>query len=104
MKKQSKATGKPNLDPTRFWDFRYEDIDWHKSSTTIIERILERGSKTEWQELVRFYSEKKVKDTIRNKISYLPNDIIDEVCAFFALKKQELKCYIRKQSLPKHWI
>lgn len=94
---------KPQVDKAWFWEFKYEEIDWEKSYRTIIKRILERGSKTEWEEMVRYYSKAKVVHTIKEEISYLPDVIIEEVCQFFKLKKDQLKCYIRKQSLPGHW-
>ena len=95
--------GKPNVDKALFWEFKYDQIDWVESYRMVIHRILEKGLKKEWEEMIRFYGKKKVKETIKNEISYLTDNIIGEVCQLFKMKKEELRCYIRKQSLPGHW-
>lgn len=94
---------KPDVREKLFWEFDVPNIKWNEGYRTIIKRVLERGTKPEWDELVRFYGLSKVIDTITNEISYLPDDITEEVCTFFNLKKEELRCYIRKPSLPGHW-
>jgi hypothetical protein len=98
------SANKPNVDPRWFWDFDYNKIDWQKSHKTVIARILERGGKSEWQELILFYGKQKVLTAIQNEIVFLPDYTIEEVCAYFNLKKETLLCYIRKQSKPGHWI
>jgi len=94
----------PVFPKARFWEFDHEHINWIKGYRPIIQRILERGSKEEWGELVRYYGLPRVSNTVRNQILYMPDYIIDEVCEYFSFKKEELLCYIRKQSMPKHWI
>lgn len=93
-----------NFSRELFWDWRYDEIDWQKSSRSIIERVLERGTKEEWKGLIRFYSEAKVIATLKNDIKFLPDYAIDEVCKYFKLHKEELACYIRKQSRNGHWV
>lgn len=95
---------RPNLHRRLFWEFKYEDIDWKREYAAIIERVIERGTEKEWIELIRFYGNNKVVDTLKNETNYLPDEIIEDVCRYFNLEPAELKCYIRKQSLPRHWI
>jgi len=95
---------KPNLHRRLFWEFDYDKIDWNKSYSTIIERILERGTKEEWDELISFYGKEKVVYSLKKEINYLPDEVIVDVCEYFNLKPIEIRCYIRKQSLPRHWI
>ena len=97
-------TDKPNLHRKYFWEFHYDQINWQNSYRMVIERILERGNYEVWDELVRFYTEEKVIHTIKHVSAYLTDDTIDRTCAFFHLKKEEPRCYIRKQSLPGHWF
>ena len=104
MNQELNNIDRPNLDRKYFWEFVYDKIDWRVSYRTVIQRILERGEKQDWEELIRFYSEDKVVSTIKDEIAYMPDDIIQETCDFFHLKKEQLRCYIRKQSLPRHWI
>jgi hypothetical protein len=95
---------KPSFPKVRFWELRIDEMNWIKSYRTVIQRILERGPVTEWQELIRYYGLAKVSNVIRNEILDLPDYTIKEVCDFFKFKKEDLLCYIRKQSKPKHWI
>ncbi|MDP1762534.1 MAG: hypothetical protein Q8L07_01520 [Sediminibacterium sp.] len=95
---------KPNLPKRLFWEFKYDEMDWHRDSGTVIERVAERGSPEEWQEMIQFYGEKKVKTTLKNKTTYLTDRAIKKVCSFFKLKPEDLKCYIKKQSRPQLWI
>jgi hypothetical protein len=96
--------GKPNLAKRLFWEFTYDEMDWQKDNAIIIERVVERGSPEEWQEMIRFYGQKKVKNVIKNEITYLTDKAIRKVTTFFDLKPEELKCYTRKQLRQKLWI
>lgn len=98
------SENRPNLHRRLFWEFKYEEIDWQKEYAAIIERVIERGTEEEWKELIRFYGTEKVVNTLKGETNYLPDEIIEDVCRFFGLKPTQLKCYIRKQSLPRHWI
>lgn len=104
MGKKLVVQEKPNLPRRLFWDFRYDDIEWHEEYLTVIERVLERGSKEEWAEMIRFYGEEKVIHAIKKEIKFLADYAIDDVCAYLPLRKEELLCYTRKQSTPGHWI
>ncbi len=102
--KKSSETGTPNLHKRLFWEFRFDEIDWQKDSTTVIERVVERGSLEEWDEMLRFYGERKVKNTLKKHTTYLTDRAIKKVCASFKLKPGDLKCYIRKRSRAQLWI
>lgn len=98
------SVDRPNVDPRWFWDFDFDKINWQKSYKTVIARILERGDKTEWEELIQFYGTLKVLTAIQKEIVFLPDYTIDEVCDYFGFKKETLLCYTRKQSRPGRWI
>ncbi|MEO8174130.1 MAG: hypothetical protein ABI581_13645 [Sediminibacterium sp.] len=95
---------KPDLPKRLFWEFKYDEMNWQSDYATVIERVVERGSPEEWDEMIRFYGQKKVKNTIKNEITYLTDKAIKKVTTFFDFKPEELKCYIRKQSRQKLWI
>jgi hypothetical protein len=59
---------KPDFPKELFWDWRYNEIDWQKTYRSIIERVLERGTKDEWKELNRFYGETKIIAALRKEI------------------------------------
>ena len=94
----------PNLDKGLFWDWRYHDIDWQKSYRSIIERVLERGTKQECEEIVRFYGKRKITVALKDEIKYLPDYIIDSVSSYFNIRKEDMACYTRKQLRKGYWI
>jgi hypothetical protein len=101
---KTKKSNKPDLPRQLFWDWDFEKIDWEKSYLSIIARVLERGDKDERNELIRYYGEPKVVKALKSEIKYLPDFVIEDVCSYFKLKKEELACYARKQSRQGHWI
>lgn len=99
-----KGRSKPDFRRVSFWDQVYDEIDWNTSSVAVIARILERGNDCEWEEMFRYYGRAKVEKTIRTRIKYLPNYVIDKVCASFGFEKEDLLCYRRSLSRQGHWI
>lgn len=95
---------RPNVDPRWFWDFDFGKIDWRKGYKTIIARIIERGDKTDWLEITRFYGEEKIVNALKTEIVFLPDYSIGDVCNYYNLKAEDLLCFSRKQSTPQHWI
>lgn len=104
-KKNGTLTGqKPNLHKRLFWDWRYDEIDWQKGYRSIIARVIERGTKEEWEEMIRFYGKPAIITALKEEIKFLPDYIMDEVSSYFNIPKEEMACYIRKQSRKGHWI
>jgi antitoxin HigA-1 len=54
------------LRPVLFWDTRFELIDWEKQKHSIIKRVFERGNDLEKQEIITYYGEKIVQDSLNN--------------------------------------
>jgi addiction module HigA family antidote len=54
------------LRPVLFWDTRIESIDWTQQKRAVIDRVWERGTEQEKQEIVRFYGKEEV-ETILNR-------------------------------------
>ena len=67
----------PNINIIRkaiFWDTTIDKIDWDKNKRAIIKRILERGNKTEINEIISFYGKRTISKEIKAiKKSYLPS-------------------------------
>ncbi|WP_205514673.1 DUF6922 domain-containing protein [Longitalea arenae] len=95
---------KPNLPKHLFWDWNFDKIDWELGRVSIIDRVIERGNKEQWTEMINFYGEDNVINALKTEIKYLPDYIIDDVCGYFNLKMEELACYERKKSRRGHWI
>ena len=94
----------PNLPKHLFWDCHYDKIDWKLNRLFVIDRVIERGNKEEWREMINFYGQNNVINALKTEIKYLPDYIIDDVCGHFNLKFEELACYARKQLRRGHWI
>src|ERR1700735_5482614 len=103
LEKQEKSN-RPSLHKWLFWDVRYEEMDWQKSYQYVIERILDRGDDQELEELIRFYGRRKVLRVLKIRPIYLMDHSIERACAFFKLKPEELRCYMRKRSRQGHWL
>jgi hypothetical protein len=104
MEKSINGSIQPNLPRHLFWDQRYDDLDWQNGYNSIIARVIERGTKQEWEELIRFYSQSKVLQALQHEIKFLPDYTIEDVCLYFNLQKEQLLCYTRKQSRKGHWL
>ena len=94
----------PNLPKRLFWDWDFDKIDWGKGYSSVISRVLERGNKTEWEELIHFYGKRQVTNALKKDIKYLPDYALEDVCSYFNLKKEKLACYAHKQSRKGHWL
>ena len=56
---------KPNIiKPALLWEYDLDTFNYDKSYKIVIERVLERGNLEEWKEMVRYYSNDKILETI----------------------------------------
>lgn len=55
-----------------FWDTDLKSIDWKQHYRAVIERVFERGSEIEKNEIIRFYGIKKVSQVILESKSRSP--------------------------------
>jgi hypothetical protein len=85
-----------------FWDVDFEKLDNSKNKTIIIERVLSLGNVSELKEIIKFYGKGTIKSEIK-KVGYLDPKTFEFVISFFGLKREKMKCYIKKQSLQLHW-
>ncbi len=46
------------------WEYDLDTFNYVKSYKIVIERVLERDTLEEWREMVRFYTEKQILETI----------------------------------------
>ena len=74
---ESEIKKTPNINNIRkiiFWDTDFNKIDWNKNRKAVIKRILERGNKTEINEIISFYGKKIISKEIKSiKKSHLPS-------------------------------
>ncbi len=75
VKKAYLKNGKPvpplasKIRKSLFWDTKIENLDWKKNQRAIIQRLFERGTQQEIEELIKFYG----MDVVREEIKYITN-------------------------------
>ncbi len=83
------TTAKPDLRASLFWDVNYDTIQWNKNFRFVIERVLERGTLEEWQEIKRYYGLEKIKEAalqarwLNKKVWHFCSVYFDEPLANF---------------------
>ena len=55
-----KTKAPPNIRRHLLWEYDWENVDFDRLSTVIIERIIERGTMEEWREMMRYYGKEKI--------------------------------------------
>jgi len=95
---------RPDLPKVLFWDFDFEKLDWNRSYKTVIERVFDKGSSKDWEEMIRFYGRENVVKALKQDITYLSDMTMEAVCKYFQLSKEKLRCYTKKQLHQGHWI
>lgn len=64
----------PTVREILFWDTNFSSIDWNKNRRAVIQRIFERGSYEEIEEIISFYGRDIVAgELLTMKESYLPS-------------------------------
>lgn len=84
------------------WEYQTDHINWQQMRNVVVQRVIERGRIDDFYAILNLYQLKGVKDAIR-QIPSMNNKDIAFVCSVFNLKKEDLKCYIKKQLTPQHW-
>ncbi len=58
------ASKKPNIPAFLLWEYDLKTFNYDKSYKIVIERVLERGTMNDWKEIVTYYSNEKILETI----------------------------------------
>lgn len=88
--------------PSLLWEYDMSRFDWNQMRTLVVQRVIERGRRDDFYAILNMYGVDGVKESIKEIPTMNPKDL-SFVCAVFELKKEDLKCYTRKQSRPQHW-
>ena len=88
--------------PSLLWEFDLEKFDWQQMRNEVVQRVLERGRMDDFYAILNLYGVEGVKAALR-EIPYMNDKDMNFACVAFDLRKEELKCYTRKQSMPLHW-
>ena len=88
--------------PSLLWEYDLSNFDWQQMRNEVVQRVLERGRMDDFYAILNLYGEEGVKAALR-EIPYMNDKDMNFACVAFDLRKEELKCYTRKQSMPLHW-
>lgn len=89
----------PKVRHSLLWEYDLCSFDWQYMRALVVERVIERGWDEDYYALFALYGGMdEVRRIIRDEVLILSDKDIAFVCTAFNLKKEELKCYIRKQS------
>lgn len=84
------------------WEYQSEVVDYESMKSVIIQRVIERGRIDDFYAIINLYGVNTIKREIK-ELPYLNDKDIAFVCAVFDMKRENLKCYIKKQSQKPHW-
>ncbi len=90
------------LRPSLFWDTNVQTIDLQKHKAQVIERTLMRGTKEEFDQVLKHYGWNTVKETVI-AARYLDKYSLAFCSVIFDTSKTEFRCYKLAQLNPSHW-
>jgi hypothetical protein len=90
------------LSKSTFWDSDLSNVDFEKSASFIISRILMRGGLDEWNEVRRFYGDEKILQSLL-RVRYLDKKSLNFVSNFYHTPKEKFRCYNYQQLNQVPW-
>lgn len=89
------------VSPSLLWEYDLSDFNWWKSRKVVVQRVLERGGLRDYYAAFRLYGViEGFREIVKEVPSLSPKDM-NFACVVFGLRKEELRCYTRKQSREK---
>ncbi len=89
--------GEYAVSPSLLWEYDLSAFDWWKSRKIVVSRILEHGWLKDYFAAFDLYGGIDGFRNVIREIPYLAPRDMNFACIAFGLKKEELKCYTRKQ-------
>lgn len=96
-------TDLPNLRQPLFWDVDYDGIQWKKNYRFVIERVLDRGTFDEWQEIKRYYGLEKIRETAL-QARWLADTTLSFRSNYLRIPKEQFRCYTLNSLNPAPWV
>jgi hypothetical protein len=84
------------LNKSTFWDCDLSAVDFEKSASFIISRILMRGGLDEWNEVRSFYGDEKVLQSLM-QVRYLDKKSLNFASNFYNTPKEKFRCFNYQQ-------
>lgn len=85
-----------------FWDTPMESVDAGRNRKWLVKRVLEKGTKGDWDRLLGLYGKDGVAEAVRGMRS-LEKKPFRFACAMLDLEPNECRCYTNRLSHVTHW-
>jgi len=93
-----------NIPKRLLWDVDMQRFDFQKGRALVAERVAERGNIEDFYAMFSLYGDvDKVRDIYKNEVRELSSRALAFICIAFNLKKEEMRCYIRRRSKAIPW-
>lgn len=89
--------GKHRISPALLWEYDLQRFDWHRSRRLVVQRV------EDYFAAFDLYGGIEGFRGILREVATLPERDMNFVCKVFDLKKEELRCYTRRQLLLQLW-
>lgn len=90
------------INPSLLWEYDLTNFDYQQMRDVVVQRVVERGWKTDWHAALNLYGEDGMKNSIK-ALPYLNDKDMNFVSLIFEIPLPEMKCYERKQLHQAHW-
>ena len=87
---------------TLLWDYDLTQFDWQRSRKVVVQRVIERGWLRDYFAAFDLYGGIEGFREIIKEVPTLSAQDMNFVCTAFGLKKEELRCYTRRQLRRRH--
>lgn len=79
-------------------------FDMQKGRGLVAERVVERGDVEDFYTMFKMYGGvRKVREIYRDEVGHLSPRALAFICIAFNLKKEDMRCYIRRRSQTIPW-
>jgi len=91
-----------NLRNVLFWDTDPSKINYDKQAAYVIERVVRFGTWEEWNQVIKYYGEKKIKTEVL-QMRELDEKTLNYLAFRFNIAKKDFRCYSLQQSTTRHY-
>lgn len=88
--------------PNLFWDSDSVLLDMNTNKRFIIQRVLEYGTRSDWETVKGYYGIDTIVREMQN-VRSLDNTSLAFISAITNTKKEDFRCYTQKPLHPQHW-
>jgi len=85
-----------------FWDVDSNTVDLLKHRKWLIKRVLEKGTREDWNKVLKHYGKDGVREAVRGMRS-LEKKALSFTCVVLELDQSELQCSINRSFHATHW-